>query len=54
MRLLGAAHQRRDGRNGDDGTARGRLRRHLTRGGLGGVEGAVEVGADGAREQVGL
>lgn len=54
MGLLCAADEGRDGGDGDDGAARGRLGGHLTGGGLGGVEGTVEIGADGMGKEIGF
>lgn len=54
MGLLCAAYESGDGGDGDDGAAGRRLRGHLTSGGLGGIEGAVEIGADGVGKEIGF
>lgn len=50
--LQTTAYEGADGGDADDGAARGGLRRHLAGGGLGGVEGAGEVGVEGGVEEV--
>ena len=54
MRLQAPSYKRRDGGYPDDGASRRRLGRHLTRGGLDAVEGAIEIRADGLGVEVRL
>jgi len=52
--LQSTADESGDGRYADDRAAGGCLGGHLTSGGLGGVEGAIEVGADCVRVEIGF
>ncbi len=50
--LLSSTHESGDRGDAHDGTARGRLRDHLTGGCLDGVEGTIQVRADGFGQQI--